>query len=463
MAKTQFLMGDSITVVRTDDDSVCSLLSEQMACVQKGYQYSPAYQSGLWDGTVKFFKRAARSFPTGLTHYASQIVIDKYGHGSVEILDGRIKPSSNKPLPTNIVLRDYQKEIVDQALRCTRGVIEVATGGGKTEIAIAIIAQLNLPALFIVDSIDIVTQMVQRLRKAMPNICIRQITGGKAKLINGTNPLVTVTTYQTLVKHPELVKGSKFHVKFSDECHGVAAKTWLAVMERYPAYYSFGLSGSIDASYEDPVRYCHVLGSTGRSIVKLPASRLVDEGVLARPEIRMLKYPCKTERGLTWMKEYDETITKNDLLNHKIVPAILKKHPEDQILILVNRIAHGAEISSYTGIPFIHGGDTAELRERTLQNFRNRNIRTLIASKIFRQGVDIPDVDVIVSIGSDDSYKSVFQKLGRGLRKTSRKDQLMYYDIFPASGGIIQRHATRRINKYQYLGFPVKVLEVKLA
>ena len=44
------------------------------------------------------------------------------------------------------------------------------------------------------------------------------------------------------------------------------------------------------------------------------------------------------------------------------------------------------------------------------------------------------------------------------MRKTDTKHELIYYDIYPASGGYLEKHAKNRLRKYEYANFDVKLL-----
>jgi len=96
-------------------------------------------------------------FPTGLLHQVIDYLKNK--NINFQITDQRIKPKSKSTLnfsSRNIPpLREYQKIIVSKAIEDCRGVIESATGTGKTRILIELINRLNLKTLVIVPSKDL--------------------------------------------------------------------------------------------------------------------------------------------------------------------------------------------------------------------------------------------------------------------------------------------------------------------
>ncbi len=128
-------------------------IDKELATNTPGYQFSPLYKKGHWDGKTRFLKRKGNEFPTGLLSIVVK-VLTEMGE-EVETVDNREQPISYT-LPKEIVLkhsslgsitlRDYQYNAVKSGLESTRGVINIATNGGKTEIACGIIQSI-LPNL----------------------------------------------------------------------------------------------------------------------------------------------------------------------------------------------------------------------------------------------------------------------------------------------------------------------------
>lgn len=433
---------------------VANLLFANMALFNSKARFSPAFKNGVWDGKVRFYNRRNNSLDTGMLSWASRILQDNGYH--VRYRDKRQVPKPRfAEISLAIELRDYQQDVVRQCVRCSRGIVNAATGAGKTEIFIALIAALRVPSIVIVDNVDLATQTADRIRGL--DIPVRKMTGGKIHDY-GHQPWVSVSTYQTLHRRKNWLKKAHYDLKIADECHGVAAKTWFSVMSAIPAYYSFGFSGSIDWQWEDAIRYAQIMGMTGKQIVNIPSDLLVKMGFLAKPNIIMVEYEREWQGG-SYFEEYEAIIVKDEKLNKEIVPKIAARHLQDKVLILVNRLDHGRMLAEELGFPWVCGDDTAEYRENMLNDFRDGKINKLIASKIFKQGIDIPDVEVMITVGSDDSYHSVFQKLGRGMRKTATKDSLHYYDIFPRTHGYLEKHAKNRLKKYESMGFDVEIIK----
>lgn len=123
---------------------------------------------------------------------------------------------------SGIVLRDYQKEAVEKFLKSKICILQLATGAGKTEIAIECIRRLGIRTLFLVDKIELLNQTIERMKSTL-GIPIGKIGQGVVDL----KP-VTVATIQTITKHKKLYSNYLRSVRFVifDECHKVAAKSY---------------------------------------------------------------------------------------------------------------------------------------------------------------------------------------------------------------------------------------------
>ena len=123
----------------------------------KGYQFSPQYKRGLWDGVTDFYDKKSHTFPTGLlndaidalknlqvTHADLTYEVD-YQFGEEFIEDKEIPQEYtllDKDVGT-ITLRDYQLRGVQAALKHRVGIVNGCTGSGKTEVAAGIIKTLK--------------------------------------------------------------------------------------------------------------------------------------------------------------------------------------------------------------------------------------------------------------------------------------------------------------------------------
>ncbi|MDN8594833.1 MULTISPECIES: DUF3427 domain-containing protein [unclassified Corynebacterium] len=93
------------------------------------------------------------------------------------------------------------------------------------------------------------------------------------------------------------------------------------------------------------------------------------------------------------------------------------------------------ELNKYTlyGKPLrtvsLSGADSIHLREDTVEKLQAGELDFIITVDIFNEGIDIPDVNVIMMLRSTKSSIIFTQQLGRGLRKATFKETLRVIDV----------------------------------
>jgi superfamily II DNA or RNA helicase len=201
-------------------------IDSALAVETPGHEFSATFKSGMWDGMTRFFKMKSGKFPTGLlTQVAGAI---KRSGDTFDIVDKR--NIINYTLPDEIklahselgeiTLRDYQYGAVKESLEASRGVVNVATNGGKTEIACGII-KCVLPHLkkgerivFFTHAKEIFTQSAKRIEERL-GIKVGLI--GQGKWDEQQVTVVMIPTIQKSLKKPkELPKTPKLK-KLTDD------------------------------------------------------------------------------------------------------------------------------------------------------------------------------------------------------------------------------------------------------
>lgn len=77
----------------------------------------------------------------------------------------------------------------------------------------------------------------------------------------------------------------------------------------------------------------------------------------------------------------------------------------------------------------LSGADSIEKREETVDKLQAGELDFIVTVDIFNEGIDIPDVNVIMMLRSTQSSIIFTQQLGRGLRKAPSKETLRVIDV----------------------------------
>lgn len=427
------------------------------------------------------FNRLKQSFPTGLFSKAADIFEES--NIKYDVVDNRQHFKINQPLKLHdpkdpqkpLQLRDYQKEVAKLAVETQRFVIQVATGGGKTVIAAAILAKLNVPSIFVVHTGDLFEQAYDELSK-MLNVPIGKIGGGECD-IQKINVCMIQTIHCTLKKkyipfdedekqlmeHDEIVKKSnitnekikKFLATVQcvliDECHHLRASSYVETMKACKlAIFRGGLSATPHSGDE---RDMILQAYAGKIICRITASYLIKRGFLVKPKIYYLsgtksgKYKFSRKR---YNAIYKEFIINNNYRNELISDCVNRlKTLNKSVLITVTTKNHGQKLLKIiqsleiVSVQFICSHVNKMVRKEYLNQIRNKELDVIIATQLADEGLDLPALDSLILAGAGKSPTRMIQRIGRVLRLYPGKEEAIVID-FKDSARYLAGHYKKR-------------------
>lgn len=117
-------------------DYPVSIVIDNTSYYQQGYQFTQKYKMGRWDGRVKLFSRSMGVLPAGLVPDVAEALREV--DTKVNIDDRRHCPAI-PPITKDITLHgvsfdypyDFQLDCMEVAIKKHRGIIHIATSGGK--------------------------------------------------------------------------------------------------------------------------------------------------------------------------------------------------------------------------------------------------------------------------------------------------------------------------------------------
>lgn len=484
-----------------------------------GAKHTPAFKMGRWDGRVRFSSVPKTlqhgiwtlTFPSGLTKRVSDLLLESGLHFSLELNQPSIPAFSGNPADIanclqGVELRDYQVETVIRALATGRMAIQCPTGSGKTEIGAAIIKMARvMPTLWVVHRKELLHQTYERLAARLGSDGLQWDKPGYEDGIGRLGAgiaepgFVTVAMVQTLANIPSTDPfWNEWGMLIVDEVHHLSSETWYEMVNQCKqAYYRFGLSGTIVTGH--PVRDLKLEGATGPLYVAAKTMDLAEKGYLAKPLVYMLDigtrhYPSYAEvrqevcpgwrdnprqlstlGGKLFATAYKNGVTHNDKRNATIAGwAAAHAKKGDKVLVLCTRINHGKKIlmgienTDVRGVPvwWLHGKEDDNTRQHALKLFKSQEGGAiLVASTIFDEGVDIPEIDALILAGGGESYIKNIQRVGRALRPKMHKDYVVIYDFLDGRDpkdkkDYLAKHTKARIEDYKGQEFQVKRMEV---
>jgi len=426
--------------------AIKGLKAELLTQLQKLLSYDPAPDAKFYRGFPAKRKSMVDKyghFPTGLLPHVTKFLELKAATFTVH--DTRIKPqkAACQELPGAPVLYPAQNEAVQAALAKKRGGVVMPTGTGKTLVIATLVAELGVPTLIVVPSLEVKKQFEDALK-----------TFFDKKSLEG---VVRVENIDSTI----LSKLKGFQCLIIDECHHAAAKTYQKLNKSAwnDIYYRFFFSATYFRN--DDNQNLLFEGIAGEIAYTLEYTRAVRDKYIVPVEAYSISLPKKQVTGATWKQVYNELVVKNDLRNLKI-SYIMKdllavRRPT---LCLVKEIAHGKELSAITGVPFVNGQD--EESRGLISQFNSGNLTSLIGTTgVLGEGVDTKPCEYVIIAGLGKAKSAFMQQVGRAVRTYPGKEsaKVIVFKDPSHKWALAHFNAQRKILLDEY-GVKVEALEI---
>jgi superfamily II DNA or RNA helicase len=435
-----------------------------------GYQFMPRFQSGRWDGKRHLLDKKKRTLPTGLVARAREIM----GAAGVSFCEEEEPEPPGTPLATQrpaLDLRDYQEECVAAALEGRRGVLEMATGAGKTAVATVLIHRLARPAMFFVHTRDLLHQTRRAMERDL-GIPIGQVGDGVVDLRD-----VTVATIQTCAKalgikiekmpdDDEKMEQDRTDLRscgerlldaiasvplvFFDECHHLPADCCYGLaMRTTSARHRFGLSAT---PYRADRQDLLLEAALGPKLYRANASALIERGFLVPPTVRFHAVPSfKVVTGRADYQEvFEHYIVRNPRRNGMIAEQARGLMRQGvTVLVLVSQVAHGEALRGHLPeLDLVQGSDPAARRAEVFRELEEGRRPGAIATTLADEGLDIPSLGAVILASGGKSETRALQRVGRALRPAAGKREAVVVDFFD-NAPWLKEHSMRRLEIFR--------------
>lgn len=344
----------------------------------------------------------------------------------------------------NYVLRPYQQEAVDAAVKFLKGPgkkngIEVLpTGSGKSLVIANIVKELGRPTLIFQPSKEILEQNYAKFVSYGYHATIYSASKGQKDLSN-----VTFATIGSTVNVKELFR--IFRYVIIDECHWVNAKGGM--------YKDF--VGSLDG--------VKVLGFTatpyrlskdgfGGSILKfLTRTRprvfhelvyytqnreLFEAGYLAKLEYVVAKGFDRTQLQInTTGADYtDRSVQKyyaSSQFPDRLVNVVRKEMENRKNALVFTRFVDEARyvVNRIPGTALVTGETSKRERENIIEGFKTGKIPVVCNVGVLTTGFDYPELETIILARPTMSLALYYQMIGRGVRPHPEKEYTKVVDL----------------------------------
>lgn len=353
-------------------------------------------------------------------------------------------------------LRPDQQAAFDAWRATKRGVIVMPTGTGKTEIALAIMAETAISTLVVAPVRDLMYQWHRRILQGL---------GYDAGII-GDNVFnvrpVSVTTYDSACIHTEKL-GARFGLIIFDECHHLPGDVRRDAARMSAAPWRLGLTATPTRSdgrhvdldwligprvYELPISAARGKTLAEYEVVRIPVHLSDAEqaryDALSRQVRHFMLERRKAEPTFSWedlcaetgkdpgarraLRAYRQKKSIEDRAEEKlrVLEDLFRLHAGSPVVIFAGSNAMAREVSRRFLIPCLLNHCRKKERLDILTGLQDGSYPALVANQVLDEGVDLPEVKVAVVIGGLSSTKQAKQRLGRILRKSGNARATLY-------------------------------------
>lgn len=321
----------------------------------------------------------------------------------------------------------------------------------NTTIMSAFIKLTELPTLILVNKVMLGEQLRDDFVKAGIDC---GICSGK-KFIEGE---CMVSTIQSVKKLGDL---SRFKLLELDETHNVSASQFQDFLKQFGCPLKFGFSAS-PMRNGDYLGYAKIRQFVGSPCIKIESKELLENEVMAKPHIYLVKNECKQDEYFDYQTAYSEEIVNSEKRNN-LVKEICNKY-KTGVLVLVNILEHGKILENLIpNCKFIAGETPIEERLKIVKEFDRGELPILCASTILQEGISIIHMKAMVLACGGKSNVAILQKIGRSLRfKAGEKTEVDFFD-FIDTAKFLSKHSKMRVTLYKKAGYnDIKLLDENL-
>ncbi|MFA5386441.1 MAG: DEAD/DEAH box helicase family protein [Candidatus Paceibacterota bacterium] len=341
-------------------------------------------------------------------------------------------------------LFDYQQKALDLIVNAFKekatALVVMATGLGKTIVS-AFWAQKEInnghKGLFLCHNNGILDQAMLEFRKVLGEQVILKPFYGSSKDFNADQANVVFASFQTYRNWKHVFFEDEFGFIIVDESHHGQASTFKDVICYFKPKKLLGITATPDRMDLKDIREFF-----GKEIVNYSLEEAIAKGWLTQVEYHILNDRLshwklkKILKGILrkgrriYIKQLNETIfikRRDDEIARQIQQYA---GTDKKAVIFCEGIEHVETFKSFfPNALTYHSGIQEKESRRRLSVFREDSQQYILAVNKFNEGIDIPDVEVIVFLRCTDSRTIFYQQLGRGLRKVLGKSKVVVLDF----------------------------------
>ncbi len=367
----------------------------------------------------------------------------------VEGTPERLIPDRDPHVPGK-ELREDQLRLIASATAAHRGLIVAPTGSGKTVVIMGLISQFSAAKMLIVcHSIDLVKQTATELAEhgfSNVEVTTRQSLVGKHK--NG----------KPYIKRPEYL--GEVDIVIIDEVHLFSDMSgqYATILRHTTAPMRFGFTATAPPG-EGKIAMA-LEGLVGPLIDEVTVSEGQELDIIADVQLQLI--PVRMNKTIAQAKTYREiykrAIVENRSRNYAVIRKAIELVDDGRtVLIFVTELIHGDTLMKVCALLgqdalFVQGNSENDARALTKMGLQDGSVPLAICTKVWREGINIPNLGAVIFAGGGKAQLSTLQSMGRALRKVKGKDKAVLVDFLDGYPWLAV-HTVHRLALYSTQGW----------
>ena len=312
--------------------------------------------------------------------------------------------------------------------------IVLPTASGKSKIVeedLRIFAndKPDFHALILVPGINILLDWRERVKMSLP------------ELVN----YIEIRTYAYMARHYTEIPSDYYNYLVVDEAHHAVAPILKRVIQYYDTDFTVGLTATDQRPDKKKLETVFGTYSTSLSLKEAMEKEIVAKANVYRIETNIdlskVRFNGKDYVNADLEKRIRVT-SRNELIVNVLKEYFLEGEAgKRQGVIFCVNVAHANEMAkllNQAGILASSYTRQTKNQDTVMNAFKQKEIRFLCACNMISEGWDYPELGILVMARPTLSKVLYLQQIGRGLRKTDRKKNVIVIDVVDEYGAMVK-------------------------
>lgn len=433
---------------------------------------------GVKDGKEHLFDVETLSLPTGLFLKARKVL------PGLQVVDNRMRDltpaweAAKEAVKTatlnGITPRDDQRAAAAAMINQVRGIVTIATNGGKTPTGALAVRALGLKTLWVIERKPLLHQTAEELEN-MLGMPVGKVGDG----IRKPGAVLTVAMAQSIRPRKKEWQDflAQFQVVIFDEAHHLANNTEQAIGRAcVNAVFRYAMTGSLPKAQ---LKALKIMAQTDCvQLYNVTNRELIDAGLSASPEVHLetiqhknvveydppppgKEFPVK----IPYREMYETTVCGLPRYDEIVADQAARWVTEKGLstFVLVDRIEQGRRLATLINergvkCEFLSGPTATSIRQERVKEFKVGLLPCIVATNIFDEGMNVPRIQALLLAGAGKSSVKLLQRVGRALRRKEGLAENVAHIVDFAHRGekYGDRHSNERLKIYLREKFDVK-------